>query len=65
MQPAGPLALGVPTENLFITSQENYKKYDVFPEAAIKALPIYKTAERFERLILLNLFAQNEALQPE
>uniref|UniRef100_A0A915BIP2 NIDO domain-containing protein n=2 Tax=Parascaris univalens TaxID=6257 RepID=A0A915BIP2_PARUN len=48
MQPAGLLAVGVPTENLFTTSQENYKKYDVFPEAAIKALPIYKTAERFE-----------------
>ncbi|KHN89175.1 Uncharacterized protein F54D1.6 [Toxocara canis] len=44
----GVLAAGVPTDNMFTTSQENYKKYDVFPEAAMKALPIYKTAERFE-----------------
>ncbi|VDK54709.1 unnamed protein product [Anisakis simplex] len=48
MQQKIPLAAGVPTENLFTTSQDSAKKFAVFPEAAMKALPIYKTAERFE-----------------
>ncbi|KHN82324.1 Uncharacterized protein R09E10.5 [Toxocara canis] len=38
-----------PAENMFTTSSENDKRYEVFPEWAIKSLPIYKTAEKFNR----------------
>uniref|UniRef100_A0A914R9H0 DUF7658 domain-containing protein n=1 Tax=Parascaris equorum TaxID=6256 RepID=A0A914R9H0_PAREQ len=34
---------------MFTTSSDNDKSYEVFPEWAIKSLPIYKTAEKFNR----------------
>uniref|UniRef100_A0A915A3F5 AMOP domain-containing protein n=1 Tax=Parascaris univalens TaxID=6257 RepID=A0A915A3F5_PARUN len=40
---------GVSSENMFTTSSDNDKSYEVFPEWAIKSLPIYKTAEKFNR----------------
>ncbi|VDL82870.1 unnamed protein product [Nippostrongylus brasiliensis] len=39
---------GVPTENMFTTSKDEDKKFEVFPEASMKSGPIYKTAPKYE-----------------
>ncbi|KAK6015303.1 hypothetical protein OSTOST_19273 [Ostertagia ostertagi] len=38
----------MPTENMFTTSKDEDKKFEVFPEAAMKSGPIYKTAPKYE-----------------
>uniref|UniRef100_A0A914RB15 DUF7658 domain-containing protein n=1 Tax=Parascaris equorum TaxID=6256 RepID=A0A914RB15_PAREQ len=38
----------IPTDNMFTTSREEDKKYEVFPEASMKSGPIYRTAEEYE-----------------
>lgn len=38
----------MPTENMFTTSKDEDKKFDVFPEAVMKSGPIYKTAPKYE-----------------
>ncbi|VDK26637.1 unnamed protein product [Anisakis simplex] len=45
---AGTLNQHIPTDNMFTTSREEDKKYEVFPEASMKSGPIYKTAEEYE-----------------
>ncbi|KHN87866.1 Uncharacterized protein F54D1.6 [Toxocara canis] len=45
---AGTLSQNVPTDNMFTTSREEDKKYEVFPEASMKSGPIYKTAAEYE-----------------
>ncbi|VDM77346.1 unnamed protein product [Strongylus vulgaris] len=47
-QPAGTLAQGLPSDNMFITSKDEDKQYDVFPEANLRAGPIYKMAPQYE-----------------
>ena len=39
---------GLPTDNMFTTSRDEDKKFEVFPEAVMKGEPIYKTAEKYE-----------------
>ncbi|KAK6043189.1 hypothetical protein COOONC_19307 [Cooperia oncophora] len=39
---------GLPTENMFTTSKDEDKKFEVFPEAAMKSGPIYRTAPKYE-----------------
>uniref|UniRef100_A0A915DTN8 AMOP domain protein n=1 Tax=Ditylenchus dipsaci TaxID=166011 RepID=A0A915DTN8_9BILA len=36
---------GIPTDNMFTTSRDEDKKFEVFPESHFKSEPIYKTAE--------------------
>ncbi|ETN80107.1 hypothetical protein NECAME_09427 [Necator americanus] len=43
-QPVGTFAQGLPTDNMFTTSKESDKQFDVYPEANIRAGPIYKMA---------------------
>lgn len=50
---------GVSSENMFTTSSDNDKSYEVFPEWAIKSLPVYKTAEKFDRFELFVHFFQS------
>jgi hypothetical protein len=38
----------MPTDNMFTTSREEDKKFEVFPEAVMKSEPIYKTAPIYE-----------------
>lgn len=38
----------MPTDNMFTTSRDEDKKFEVFPESYIKSSPIYKTAEIYE-----------------
>uniref|UniRef100_A0A914KKZ1 Protein mesh n=2 Tax=Meloidogyne TaxID=189290 RepID=A0A914KKZ1_MELIC len=38
----------IPTDNMFTTSREEDKKFEAFPEAAMKNEPIYKTAQIYE-----------------
>ncbi|PIC34280.1 hypothetical protein B9Z55_013984 [Caenorhabditis nigoni] len=39
---------GMPTENMFTTSRDEDKKFEVFPEAQMKSGPIYKTSPKYE-----------------
>uniref|UniRef100_A0A915PJA1 Protein mesh n=1 Tax=Setaria digitata TaxID=48799 RepID=A0A915PJA1_9BILA len=45
---AGTLNQNIPTDNMFTTSQDIDKKFEVFPEVYIKSEPIYKTAAEYE-----------------
>ncbi|KAK6750201.1 hypothetical protein RB195_002288 [Necator americanus] len=47
-QPVGTFAQGLPTDNMFTTSKESDKQFDVYPEANIRAGPIYKMAPMYE-----------------
>lgn len=49
MQQTAPENLHI--ENMFLMSSEFDKKYEVFPEAAMKNLPIYKTAEKYTMFV--------------
>uniref|UniRef100_A0A1I7X121 DUF7658 domain-containing protein n=1 Tax=Heterorhabditis bacteriophora TaxID=37862 RepID=A0A1I7X121_HETBA len=40
--------MGMPTENMFTTSKDEDKKFEVFPEAIMKSGPIYKTSPKYE-----------------
>ncbi|PAV63592.1 hypothetical protein WR25_20854 isoform B [Diploscapter pachys] len=40
--------MGLPTENMFTTSRDEDKQFEVFPEATMKSGPIYKTAPKYE-----------------
>ncbi|KAI6177576.1 hypothetical protein M3Y97_00922700 [Aphelenchoides bicaudatus] len=44
----GTLNYYMPTDNMFSTSREEDKKFEVFPEAIMKSVPIYKTSEVYE-----------------
>ncbi|KAI6202661.1 hypothetical protein M3Y99_01865500 [Aphelenchoides fujianensis] len=44
----GTLNQYMPTDNMFSTSREEDKKFEVFPEAVMKNVPIYKTSEVYE-----------------
>ncbi|CAB00863.2 uncharacterized protein CELE_F54D1.6 [Caenorhabditis elegans] len=39
---------GMPTENMFTTSRDEDKKFEVFPEAQMKSGPIFKTSPKYE-----------------
>ncbi|VDD90608.1 unnamed protein product [Enterobius vermicularis] len=45
---AGTLNQNIPTDNMFTTSRDEDKKFEVFPEASMKSGPIFKTAEEYE-----------------
>uniref|UniRef100_A0A0N5AK15 Protein mesh n=1 Tax=Syphacia muris TaxID=451379 RepID=A0A0N5AK15_9BILA len=45
---AGTLNQNIPTDNMFTTSRDEDKKFEVFPEASMKSGPIYKAAEEYE-----------------
>uniref|UniRef100_A0A158Q693 AMOP domain protein n=1 Tax=Dracunculus medinensis TaxID=318479 RepID=A0A158Q693_DRAME len=45
---AGVLQWNIPSDNMFTTSREEDKKFEVFPEASMKSGPIFKTAEEYE-----------------
>lgn len=38
----------MPTDNMFITSREEDKKFEVFPEVAMKNTPIYRVAPKYD-----------------
>lgn len=38
---------GLPTENLFTTSREEDKKFEVFPEVYMKSGPIYQYSSKY------------------
>jgi hypothetical protein len=38
----------MPTDNMFTTSREEDKKFEVFPEVNFKNEPLYKTSEMYE-----------------
>lgn len=44
---AGTLNQNIPTDNMFTTSREEDRKYEVFPEASMKSEPVYKAAEEY------------------
>ncbi|CAD5218387.1 unnamed protein product [Bursaphelenchus okinawaensis] len=46
----GTLNQYIPTDNMFSTSREEDKKFEVFPEAVMKNQPIYKTSEAYETI---------------
>ena len=46
--PAGVLNQYMPTDNMFLTSTETDKAFEVFPEVAMKNSPIYKAAPKYE-----------------
>ncbi|CAP25106.2 Protein CBG04396 [Caenorhabditis briggsae] len=43
---AGTLNQMMPSDNMFTTSRDDDKQFDVFPEASMRSEPIYKTAPR-------------------
>uniref|UniRef100_A0A0N5AK14 Protein mesh n=1 Tax=Syphacia muris TaxID=451379 RepID=A0A0N5AK14_9BILA len=45
---AGTLNQNIPTDNMFTTSRDEDKKFEVFPEASMKSGPIYRTAEEYD-----------------
>lgn len=45
---AGTLNQDMPTDNMFTTSQDIDKKFEVFPEVHMKSEPIYKTAAEYK-----------------
>ncbi|MFH4982302.1 hypothetical protein AB6A40_009011 [Gnathostoma spinigerum] len=45
---AGTVNQYMPTDNMFTTSKDEDKKFEVFPEASMKSGPIYKTAEKYD-----------------
>ncbi|KAJ1371204.1 hypothetical protein KIN20_033107 [Parelaphostrongylus tenuis] len=45
---AVPVHGGMPTENMFTTSKDEDKMFEVFPEASMKSGPIYKTSPKYE-----------------
>uniref|UniRef100_A0A1I8EFL6 AMOP domain-containing protein n=1 Tax=Wuchereria bancrofti TaxID=6293 RepID=A0A1I8EFL6_WUCBA len=47
-QTMGILTQNIPTDNMFTTSQDIDKKFEVFPEVYIKSEPIYKTSAEYE-----------------
>ncbi|VDK77731.1 unnamed protein product [Litomosoides sigmodontis] len=47
-QTMGALNQDIPNDNMFITSQDIDKKFEVFPEVYIKSGPIYKTSAEYE-----------------
>ncbi|KAL6740583.1 hypothetical protein Aduo_013927 [Ancylostoma duodenale] len=47
-QPVGTLSQGLPTDNMFTTSKDEDKQYDVFPEANLRSGPIYKMAPMYD-----------------
>uniref|UniRef100_A0A7I4YIP3 AMOP domain protein n=1 Tax=Haemonchus contortus TaxID=6289 RepID=A0A7I4YIP3_HAECO len=46
--PIGTLAQGLPTDNMFTTSKDEDKQFDVFPEANLRSGPIYKMAPMYD-----------------
>ncbi|CAD6197500.1 unnamed protein product [Caenorhabditis auriculariae] len=58
---------GMPTENMFTTSRDEDKKFEVFPEAYMKSGPIFKTAPKYEtgqyRFYPITGQAMNQRLQ--
>lgn len=42
---------GLPTENMFTTSRDEDKKFEVFPEASMKSGPIYVTAPKYQTFV--------------
>lgn len=39
---------GLPTENMFTTSKEEDKKFEVFPEVHMKSEPVYAFSSKFQ-----------------
>uniref|UniRef100_A0A0K0D1P4 AMOP domain-containing protein n=1 Tax=Angiostrongylus cantonensis TaxID=6313 RepID=A0A0K0D1P4_ANGCA len=52
--PVGTLSQGLPSDNMFTTSKDEDKKFDVFPEANLRSGPIYKMAPMYD-MPLVNL----------
>ncbi|KAH7729325.1 AMOP domain-containing protein [Aphelenchoides avenae] len=48
-QTAGVFGQYMPTDNMFVTSRDEDKKFEVFPEVAMKNTPIYRTAAKYEQ----------------
>lgn len=38
----------MPSDNMFLTSKDEDKKFEVFPEVSMKNTPIYRVAARYE-----------------
>lgn len=47
--PPGVLNQFMPSDNMFVTSTEQDKAFEVFPEVAMKQIPIYKAAPKYEQ----------------
>uniref|UniRef100_A0A1I7UND4 Protein mesh n=1 Tax=Caenorhabditis tropicalis TaxID=1561998 RepID=A0A1I7UND4_9PELO len=45
---AGTLNQAMPSDNMFTTSKDDDKQFDVFPEASMRSEPVYKTAPVFD-----------------
>ncbi|KJH47203.1 AMOP domain protein [Dictyocaulus viviparus] len=45
---AGTMSQGLPSDNMFTTSKDEDKKFDVFPEANLRSGPIYKMASMYD-----------------
>lgn len=45
---AGTVNNNIPMDNMFTTSRDEDKKFEVFPEASMKSGPVYKAAEKYE-----------------
>ncbi|CAD5218399.1 unnamed protein product [Bursaphelenchus okinawaensis] len=43
----------MPTDNMFVTSRDEDKKFEVFPEVAMKNTPIFKVAPKYENGIYM------------
>ncbi|KAI1704146.1 AMOP domain-containing protein [Ditylenchus destructor] len=48
-QTAGVVGQFMPFDNMFITSREEDKKFEVFPEVSMKNTPIYRVAPKYEQ----------------
>ncbi|TMS39500.1 hypothetical protein L596_006013 [Steinernema carpocapsae] len=47
---AGIMNRNIPMDNMFMTSKDSDKQFEVFPEVDIVRTPIYKTAEKWSRI---------------
>uniref|UniRef100_A0A915DU17 HTH CENPB-type domain-containing protein n=1 Tax=Ditylenchus dipsaci TaxID=166011 RepID=A0A915DU17_9BILA len=45
---AGQINQFMPMDNMFLTSKDDDKKFEVFPEVSMKNTPIYRTAAKYE-----------------
>lgn len=48
---AGTLMQNMPIDNMFTTSRDDEKQFDVFPEAQSRSSPVYKTAAQWQTLL--------------
>lgn len=41
----------IPQDNMFVTSRDEDKRYDAFPDAALKGSPIYESAPKYQTYV--------------